>query len=59
MLVICLVLSLSSWCQQPLGNTYVLVCQNEVKVSDSFVFRKTKSCRQHTVFMMRLTLMTQ
>ena len=45
--------SLSSWWQQPLGKTYGLRCQNRVMVSDSFVFRKTKSCTQHSFLVLR------
>ena len=55
-LAICSVLSLSSWWQQPLGETYGLQCENKVMVSDSFVFKKTKSCRQHVLLVLRLTL---
>ena len=45
-----LVLELSSWLQQLLGKTYGLRCQNAVMVNGSFVFRKTKSCRKHVLF---------
>ena len=55
-LAVCSVLSLSPCWQQPLGKAYVLRCQNEVMVSDSFVFSKTKSCRQHALLVLRLTL---
>ena len=48
---------MSSCYQQPLGKTYGLLCQNEVKVSDSFAFMKTKSCRQHSLLLLRLTLL--
>ena len=51
-----LVLSLSSWWQQPLAKTYDLRCQNRVMVSDSFLFKKSKSCRQHALLVLRLTL---
>ena len=55
---ICSVLSLSSWWQQLLGKTYGLQCQNGLMVSDLFAFRKTKSCRQHALLVLRLTLVT-
>ena len=55
-LAISSVLSLSSWWQQALGKTYALRCQNGVMVSDSFVFSKTKSCRQHALLLLRLEL---
>ena len=42
--IICSVLSLSSWWQQPLGQSYGLRCQNGAMVSDLFAFRKTRSC---------------
>ena len=48
-LAIYTVLSLSLWWQQPLEKPYGLWCQNGVMVSDSFDFRKTKSCRQHAL----------
>ena len=53
----CLVLSLSSWRQQPLGKTYGLWCQDGVMVSDSFASRKPKKFR-HAVLVLRLTLVT-
>ena len=53
-----LVLSLSSWWQQPLGKIYGLWCQNGVMVCDPFAFKKTKSCRQHAQLVLRLTLVT-
>ena len=56
--VICSILSLSSWSQQPLRKTYGLRCQNGVMVSDSFAFRKTSSCRQHALLALRLALVT-
>ena len=40
-LAICSVLSLSSWWQQPLGETYGLRCKYRVMVSDSL--RKPRS----------------
>ena len=49
-LTICLILFLSSWWQQPLGKTYALHCRNRVMVSASFAFSKTKSCRQHVLW---------
>ena len=56
-LAICSVPSLSSWWQQPLGKTYAIRCQNGVMVSDSFVFSKTKSCRQQdALLVLRLAL---
>ena len=54
--VICSILSLTSWWQQPLGKTYGLRCQNGVIVGDSFAFRKTKSFRQHALLVLRLAL---
>ena len=56
---ICSVLSLSSWWQQPLGKTYSLRYQNRLMVSDLFAFRKTKSCRQHALLMLRMALVTK
>ena len=50
------VLSLSSWWQQPLGETYDLRSQNGVMIGDSFVFRKTKSRRQHAFLVLMSTL---
>ena len=47
------VLSLSSWWQQPLGERYGLRCKNRVMVSNSFVFKKTKSCRQHALLVLK------
>ena len=55
-LAICSVLSLSSWWQQPLRETYGLRCENRVMVSDSFVFKKTKSYRQPVLLVLRVTL---
>ena len=55
-LTICLILSLSSWWQQPLVKTYALRCQNRVMVSASFAFSKTKSGRQHALLVLRLAL---
>ena len=46
-LIISLLLDLCSWWQQLLGKTYWLQYQNGVMVSNSFVFRKTKRCRQN------------
>ena len=48
--IIFLVLELSSWLQQLLGKTYGLRYQNGVMVNDSFIFRKTKSCIEHVLF---------
>ena len=56
---ICSVLLLSSWWQQPLGKTYGLQYQNGLIVSDLFAFRKTKTCRQHALLVLRLTLTTK
>ena len=53
---ICSVLSLSSWWQQHLGKNYGLQCQNGFMVSTLFAFRKTKSCRQHALLVLRLKL---
>ena len=55
---ICSVLSLSSWWQQLLGKTYGLQFQNGLLVSDLFAFSKTKSCGQHALLLLRLTLVT-
>ena len=55
---ICLVLSLSSWWQQPLGKTYGLFCQNGVMVSDCFASRNPKRFRQHVLLVLTLTLVT-
>ena len=55
---ICSVLSLSAWWQQLLGKNFGLQCQNRLMVSDLFAFRKTKSCRQHAIFVLSLTLVT-
>ena len=41
---ICLLFSLSLFCQQTLGKTYDLRCQNGVMVSDSF-----ESCRHYAL----------
>ena len=41
--IICSVLSLSSWWQQPLGQSYGLRCQNGAMVSDLFAFSCTYS----------------
>ena len=41
----CVVFSLISWRQHPSGKIGSLRCQNGVIASDSFAFRKTKSCR--------------
>ena len=51
---ISLILDLRSWWQQLFGKTYCQQFQNEVMVSDSFGFRKTKSCTQHVFFVPRL-----
>ena len=48
-------LALNSWWQQLLGKTYGLRYQNGAMVSDSFAYRKTKSCRQHDLFFLRTT----
>ena len=45
---------LSSWWQQLLGKTYGFRCQNGAMVSDSFAHRKTKSCRQHGLYILGL-----
>ena len=55
---ICSVLSVSSWWQQLMGKTHGLHCQNGLMVSDLFAFRKTKSCRQHALLVLRLMLVT-
>ena len=55
---ICLVLSLSSLQQHFFGKTYGLLFQNVVMISNSFAFRKTKSCRKHALLVLRLTLVT-
>ena len=55
---ICSVLSLSSWWQQLFGKTDDLQCKNGLMVSDLCAFRKTKSCRQHALLVLRLTLVT-
>ena len=55
---ICSVLSLSSWWQQLLAKTCSLQYQNGLMVSDLFAFRKTKSCRQHALLVLRLALVT-
>ena len=55
-LAICSVLLLTSWWQQPLGETYDLRYLNIVMISDSFVFKKTKSCWKHALLLLRLTL---
>ena len=55
--VICSILSLCSWWQQPLAKTYGFRCQNGVIVSDSFAFGKTKSYRQHVLLVLRMTLL--
>ena len=41
--VICSILSLTSWWQQPLGKTYGLRCQNGVIVGDSFPLEKRRA----------------
>ena len=46
--------ALRSWCQQPLGETLVLQCQNGAMTRIS---RKTKSCRQHALFLWPAELM--
>ena len=48
-------LALNSCCYQHLGKTNGIRYQNGAMVSDSFAHRKTKSCRQHDVFLLRLT----
>ena len=53
---ICSVLSLSSWWWQHLGKNYGRQCQNGFMVSALFAFRKTKSCRQHALLVLRLKL---
>ena len=58
-LAICSVLSLSSWWQQPLGKICGLQCQNGVTVCDSFVIRKNRSRRQHSLLVLRLRLVIQ
>ena len=58
-LAICSVLSLSSWWQQHLGKTCGLQCQNGVTVCDSFVIRKNRSRRQHSLLVLRLRLVIQ
>ena len=40
--------ALRSWWQQPLGKTWVLQCQNGAM---THISRKTKSCRQHALFL--------
>ena len=35
--------------------TYGLRCQNGAMVNDSFAYRKTKSCRQHGLYVLGLT----
>ena len=37
------------WYQETLEKTYGLRCLNEVMVSDSFAFRKTKICQEHAL----------
>ena len=54
-IAICSILSLCSWWQQPLAKTYGLRCENEVMISDSFAFRKTKSCRKYALLVLRMT----
>ena len=46
---------LSSWWQQLLGKIYGLRYQNGAMVSDSFAYSKTKSCRQHGLYVLGLT----
>ena len=46
---------LISWSQQLLGKTYGLLYQNGAMVSNSFAFSKTKSCRKHGLYNLRLT----
>ena len=58
-LAICLVLSLSSWRQLPLGNSCGPWCQNGVMANDVFACRKTKSCKQHVLVVLRLVSVTQ
>ena len=58
-LAICLVLSLSSWWQLRLGNSCGLRCQNGVMANDAFTCRKTKSCKQHVLVVLRLASVTQ
>ena len=45
---------LSSWWQQLLEKIYDLWCQNGAMVSDSFANRKTKSCKQQGLGVLRL-----
>ena len=46
--------ALRSWGQQPLGKTWDLQCQNGAMTRIS---RKTKSCRQHALFLWPVKLM--
>ena len=46
--------ALRSWWQQPLGKTWALQCQNEAM---TYISRKTKSCRQHALFLGPVKLM--
>ena len=46
--------ALRSWWQQPLGKTWVLQCQNGAM---THISRKTKSCRQHALFLWSVKLM--
>ena len=53
---VCLVLSMSSWWQQPLRKSYSLWCQNGVMFSDSFATNNPKIFRQYALLVLRLTL---
>ena len=58
---ICSVLSLSSWWQQLLRKTYALQRFPVAKWFNGqwpICLRKTKSCRQHALLVLRLTLVT-
>lgn len=48
---ISLALTLSSGWQQLMGKNYSLLCVNGVMLSNFFVVRNTKNCRQHAFFM--------
>ena len=48
-------LALNSWWQHLLGKTWGCRYQNGAMVSDSFACSKTKSCKQHKLFVLGLS----
>ena len=52
-------LSLRSWWQQLLVKAYSLQYPNKAMVTDTFAFRKARSCMQHDLFVLSLTCWKQ